>query len=64
LIRVGICSILIFAVLLFLATFSPPAECVYCPTWPCYGEGESNCGHGCVCITPPGQSRGQCWGWE
>lgn len=35
-----------------------PAECVYCPSYTCYGP----CGMGCTCITGPGQMGGSCYG--
>lgn len=37
-----------------------PAECVYCPTYTCYGS----CGYGCVCVSAPGEFGGECWGVE
>lgn len=37
-----------------------PAECVYCPVYPCYGP----CGGDCVCVSPPGGGGGRCYGVE
>jgi len=34
------------------------AECVWCPSYTCYGS----CPSGCVCVTPPGQVGGKCYG--
>ena len=36
------------------------AECVWCPTYTCWGS----CGDGCACITPPGSGAGggKCYG--
>lgn len=35
-----------------------PAECVYCPSYTCYGP----CLQGCLCITQPGETGGKCYG--
>jgi len=35
-----------------------PAECVWCSSTVCYGP----CGPPCVCLTPPGELQGTCYG--
>lgn len=37
-----------------------PAECVWCPTYKCWGP----CGGDCVCVSPPGGGGGSCYGIE
>ena len=36
------------------------AECTLCPTFPCYGSCSMS---GCTCVTEPGKSSGQCYGF-
>ena len=38
------------------------AECAWCPRIACFGPG--GCGQDCVCITPPGSMRGDCYSIE
>ena len=40
--------------------YTSAAPAAYCPTYPCYGP----CGQGCVCVTPPGEFSGECWGTQ
>lgn len=47
-------------VLLGIAFYATRAECRYCSPVSCYSS--SQCGSGCVCVTPPGRQFGQCWG--
>lgn len=54
----------LFAAILIAAagglSFKPrTAICAYCPAYPCYG---SCMGTGCICVTPPGQYSGMCYG--
>ena len=52
---------LIAGVLLAGATLlgaAEPAECVWCPTYKCYGP----CGVDCLCISQPGEIGGRCYG--
>lgn len=49
---------------LFLVTASvtllgQPARCVVCMQAMCFG---SCAGQGCVCMVPPGETSGSCWG--
>lgn len=51
------------ALVLVLATAAligsaKPCEGGYCPSYRCYAP----CGSGCVCISQPGQSGGNCYG--
>jgi hypothetical protein len=44
-----------------VAVSGQPAECVGCPTFPCFGS----CGHpDCVCVAPPGSTEGDCYAAE
>ena len=53
-------GLLVSAVLLSVGALAvpEPAECVWCPTYTCYGP----CGASCLCIAPPGQFAGHCYG--
>lgn len=54
-------KLLIVVAVLGAALFvGQPAECGYCPTYTCYGS----CISPCVCLTPPGEVGGSCYGVE
>lgn len=44
--------------LLAVAIYPDPADCIYCPSFRCFGR----CNHQCVCLVPPGSFGGECWG--
>jgi hypothetical protein len=50
---------LAFIITYFAITLTP-AHCVWCPTYTCFGP----CSPNCVCISPPGQPGGNCYGVE
>ena len=55
---------LFFLALLFfvvtLTLWATPAQCVWCPSYPCYVAG--GCGLDCVCLFPPQSISGTCYG--
>lgn len=57
---VHVLGIIIFvtAIISAVTIKAKPANCAWCPSYPCYGS----CGSGCVCVTPPGKFSGQCYG--
>lgn len=47
---------------LALTHSAPPCRAAgSCPPGVCLG---GDCGAGCVCVTPPGELFGSCWGFE
>ncbi len=42
------------------AVMAEPARCAWCPSFRCFNS--AACGPGCVCITPPGEMGGNCYG--
>lgn len=38
---------------------SKDGECAWCPSYACFGSCFSQ---GCVCVTPPGETKGSCYG--
>lgn len=51
-------GILIAVGIISVVVFSSKAECAWCPSYTCYGP----CLGDCVCVTPPGQMGGSCYG--
>lgn len=51
---------LVLAAALFATTtlYAQPAQCLGCPTNPCFGP--NACGPNCVCVIPAGETRGYC----
>lgn len=48
-------AFIIFVIAAFVASHA--ADCAWCPDMPCYSGG---CGHGCSCVTLPGDFKGVC----
>ena len=49
---IAICTLAVFAV--------RSAHCAWCPPIACFNQ--AACGPGCVCVLPPGEVAGECWG--
>lgn len=44
------------------ATTPNTAQCVYCPSYTCFGA--NSCGTGCVCMKESGKTSGRCVSFE
>ena len=55
-------TILVLITIGVLATFglASTGKCAYCPGFTCFNS--ASCGDGCICITGPGESGGNCYG--
>lgn len=58
--RVVIAAVVVLGVMALATMWAGAAKCAYCPAVPCYVAGA--CAPGCVCVFPPGQVQGECWG--